>query len=434
MQPLRILVLSSFNNPEWSSVPLVGYQHSAALAREHTVTLVTSASNQPALERAPQPFAEMIFIDQPWLLAACDWAFTHIFGGNHGRQGLQAIYTLVYLGFEWKVWRQLSRRLRASEFDVVLRLTPVSPMVPSPMARWLKRIGVPFVLGPINGGLPWPRGFSQAQREKEWISPFRKLARLLPYARSTDRSASAIIAGSSTTWTEFSRHVGKLFFIPENGIREDMIQTREPRAQRDPPPLALVCVGRLVPIKACDIVLKAAAPLLRSGRASLRLIGDGPERERLETLTASLGIAAQVCFTGTVSHALVMAEFRAADVLVFASVRDFGGGVVFEALASGTVPVVADFGGPSDLIAADRGVKIALTDEHRMGEDFAAALSALDADRERLQRLSLAGQAFARDHLTWTGKARDTTQVLRWVLGQCEAPKLFPPSVAVKVE
>ena len=49
-------------------------------------------------------------------------------------------------------------------------------------------------------------------------------------------------------------------------------------------------MGGLIPRKACDLALRAAAPLLRNGSAHFTVVGDGPERNRLEQLVKSLGI------------------------------------------------------------------------------------------------------------------------------------------------
>lgn len=90
------------------------------------------------------------------------------------------------------------------------------------------------------------------------------------------------------------------------------------------------------------------------------MVGDGPERNRLENLTRLLGIEKAVTFYGWLSHSEVLSRMRSADVFVCPSVRDFGGGVVFEALAAGAVPVVVDFGGPGDIIYPEVGCKVPL--------------------------------------------------------------------------
>ena len=108
----------------------------------------------------------------------------------------------------------------------------------------------------------------------------------------------------------------------------------------------LLFVGGLVPRKACDLALRAAAPILRRGLARFTVVGDGPERSRLEQLVKELGIESEVCFCGWLSHAEVLKHMRSADVFVFPALRDIGAGVVFEALATGAVPIVVDFGGP----------------------------------------------------------------------------------------
>ena len=67
--------------------------------------------------------------------------------------------------------------------------------------------------------------------------------------------------------------------------------------------LKLIFIGGLVPRKACYIGLRAAAPLLRKDLAHFTIIGDGPERQRLEELVRSLQIEKGVSFCGWLGHA-----------------------------------------------------------------------------------------------------------------------------------
>ena len=356
------------------------------------------------------------------------WIFRRILKSNFDTQVLTALGYPFSLAFEWRAWRQLRRRIFAGEFDVVLRLLPMSPVLPSPFAFFLRKGPIPFVIGPLNGGLPWPPGFSQLENQKEWVSNLRNLYRYLPFARSTYRNAAAIIAASSQTYSEFAAYHDKLFFVPEPGIASSLCfadsRSPEPGAK-----LELIFVGGLVPRKACDLALRAAAPLLRSGLARFTVVGDGPERNRLEQLVRSLGIEKAVSFCGWLSHAEVLRHLRSADVFVFPSLRDNGAGVVFEALATGAVPVVADFGGPGDIVHPEVGYKVPLTNETDIVAQMEKILTELAHDRDRLEQLRRQGMAYARECLTWDAKAQATSRVLNWVVRQGPKPDLPPPKM-----
>ena len=295
------------------------------------------------------------------------------------------------------------------------------------MLFFLRKGPIPFVLGPLNGGLPWPPGFSQLENQKEWISNLRNLYRYLPFARSTYRDATAIIAASSQTYSEFAGYGDKVFFVPEPGISSS--QCAADALPEVGAKLDLIFVGGLVPRKACDIALRAAAPILRAGMARLTVVGDGPERQKLEKLTASLGIGDAVSFCGWLSHSDVLRRMRTADVFLFPSLRDNGAGVVFEALASGTVPVVADFGGPGDIVHPEVGYKVPLTNEGEMVSRIDKILAGLAQDRDLLYRLRQRGMSYARERLTWDAKAQSTTQVLNWAVGRGPRPDSAPPKV-----
>lgn len=426
MGRLRVLVLGPDCHPEQVSIPYVTYSHAAALAELHDVTLVARSSVLDDLRRAKAPFRGIEEVRTPLLDRIYAWCFRWIFKCNYDSQALTAFKYPFALAFEWRAWRQLRRRILAGEFDVVLRLVPMSPVLPSPFAFFLRRGPVPFVIGPLNGGLPWPSGFTQLQKQREWVAPLRNIYRWLPFARSTYRYATAIIAASSQTYSEFAAYRDKLFFVPEPGIGRsvcsDDLRKPEPGAR-----LELIFVGGLVPRKACDLALRGAATLLRKDLARFTVVGDGPERKRLEELAISLGIENAVSFCGRLSHDDVLSRMRSADVMVFPTLRDNGAGVIFEALASGAVPVVADFGGPGDIVYAEVGYKVPLTNEGDIVSQIESILANLAIDRNLLYRLRQQGMIYARESLTWDAKAQSTARVLHWAVKRDSKPNLPPP-------
>ena len=390
MGRLRILLLAPNCDPTDVSIPYVTYSHAAALAKLHDVALVIGAPVEDRVRSATAEFHSIEVVRMPAVERVWEWSLRRIFKYNYNSQVLAALRYPFSIAFEWCAWRQLQRRILAGEFDIVLRLIPMAPSMPSPFAFFLRKGPIPFVLGPLNGGLPWPRGFSQLERQKQWISNLRNVYRYLPFAQSTYRHAAAIIAASSQVYSEFAKYRDKLFFIPEPGIGRSLCSDDV----RDPQPgakLEFVFVGGLVPLKACDLALRAVAPFLRNNSARFTVVGDGPERNRLEQLAKSLGIDSAVDFCGWISHAEVLTRMRTADVLVFPSVRDNGGGVVFEALACGAVPVVADFGGPGDIVHEGIGYKVRLTNEDDVVSQMESALWELVHDRNLLERLRKEG-------------------------------------------
>src|SRR5438309_2971990 len=415
MSRLRILVLAPDSNPEGVSMPYVTYCHAAALAQLHDVALVVGSPSEDPVRRAKAPFRSIEVVRMPLLERIYAWSLRRIFKYNYDTQVLTAFGYPFSLAFEWLAWRQLRRRIVAGEFDVVLRIMPMTPVLPSPFAFFLRKGPIPFVIGPLNGGLPWPPGFSQLENQKEWIANLRNVYRYLPFARSTYHHAAAIIAASSQTHAEFAEYSDKLFFVPEPGIARSLCYG-DSRSPERGAKLELIFVGGLVPRKACDLALRAAAPLLRSDLARFTVVGDGPERNRLEQLTRSLGIEKAVLFCGWLSHADVLKHLRAADALVFPSLRDNGAGVVFEALATGAVPVVADFGGPGDIVHPKVGYKVPLTNESDIVAQMEKILMELAHNRDRLEQLRRQGMAYVQERLTWSAKAESVTSVLNWAV------------------
>ncbi|MDX1650697.1 MAG: glycosyltransferase family 4 protein, partial [Myxococcota bacterium] len=383
----RVLLVAEAANPEWVSVPLVGWSLARALGAQADVHLVTQVRNADAVRAAGWPGDALTVIDSE-RVARLAWRLSEALrgGANRGWTTKAAIQALAYPYFEHRVWRELGARVRAGAFDLVHRVTPLSPTVPSLLARRAPATGVPFVLGPLNGGVPWPEDFAGARRrEREWLAPLRGAYRALPGVASTRARAAAILVGSRDTLAELPGSCRtRCVYIPENAV--DLTRFAPPEAPPDPAgPLRLAFLGRLVPYKGADMLIDAAEPLLREGRATLDVLGDGPELPALQAAVAARGLGNRVRLPGWVPHAEVARALGRAEVLAFPSIREFGGGAVLEAMALGLVPVVVDYGGPGELVNDDCGVHIPLGPRAHIVAELRAALERLAGpERARL--------------------------------------------------
>jgi glycosyltransferase involved in cell wall biosynthesis len=112
-------------------------------------------------------------------------------------------------------------------------------------------------------------------------------------------------------------------------------------------PLKLVTAGRLVPLKRVDGIIEAVAGMNEVG---LVVIGDGPERKRLESRVLELGLAGRVCFAGACGQRETLALMATCDIFVLNSTHEGLPHVVLEAMALGLPVVATDVGGTPELI------------------------------------------------------------------------------------
>ena len=416
---LKVLVIAEAANPEWVSVPLVGWSMANALRNVADVHIVTQVRNRDAFVRAGMVEGSDFTAIDTESIAAPAYKFAQLLRGGKGKGWtiVTAISTLIYPFFERQVWRKFGAALKRGEYDLVHRITPLSPTTPSPIASKCFKAGVPFILGPLNGGLPWPPGFdSDRRKEREWLSYVRGLYRLLPNRATTLKAAKVIIVGSRHTATEIpSVFAGKTIYEPENGI--DPTRFFKAAGRADGQVLRLCFIGRLVPYKGPDMALQAALQLLRGKRAHLDIIGNGPMEDELRALVEAEEIEEAVTFHGWIPHARLHEIAVASQVLVFPSVREFGGGAVLEAMALGLVPVVVDYGGPGELVAMGGGIAVPLASRGKIIRATELALLALAGDAGQVASISTAVRAWALSNMTWPAKAKKMLTIYEAAIG-----------------
>ena len=425
----KVLVIAEAANPEWVSVPLVGWSLASALRRVADVHLVTHVRNEEAIVRSGWVAGRDFTSLDNEAVAGPMWKLVDRLRGSSGVGWtlVTAMAVPSYYWFEHLVWRRFADDLRAGKWDIVHRVTPLSPTTPSLIATRLRKLGIPFVVGPLNGGVPWPREFRQARRqEKEWLSYVRDAYRLLPGYRGMRQAAAAIIVGSrATREQQGGRWMAKTVYIPENAV--SLANAEDSEARPPAPPLRIIFVGRLVPYKGADMLIDAAAELVRAGKARVEIVGDGPQRPALEKQVGSLGVGGGISFTGWLDHAGVARRLREAHVLGFPSIREFGGGAVIEAMAAKVVPVVVDYAGPSELVTAETGCLVPLAPRQAIVAGVRAQLERLVANEDERKAMARAGRERISRWFTWERKAEQVSAVYAWVLGRASKPDFGMP-------
>lgn len=414
---IRILILADDCNPDWHSLPALVYSFICTLTKYVDVVVVTQIRNKPNIDREGMGGAEVVYLDTE-KVAAPLYKLAAILSGDFNK-AMTLKVALNYpstLAFEWAVWRRFKQDLRNGRFDLVHRLSPMSPTLPSPMAKWSP---VPFVLGPILGGLPWPKHFkAEMNREGEWMNYFRGLHRWLPFYQSTYAHAAAILAAYDHTISDVPDFAKpRTIHFSEGGVDPSkfIMPVRHKKEQ-----MTVLFVGRLVPFKMPEVLIRSFAASLILQQHKLIIVGDGPERPRLERLVEEEDLSGCVELKGTISQDQVGELMRQSEIFAFPSIREQGGGVLTLAMMSGMACVVVDYGGPAVRVQSDCGVKIPMGDFNHLVRHFTKELEQLVADPDRVISLGTAARRFTETYYSWDAKARKMLEIYNWVLDRQE--------------
>lgn len=170
----------------------------------------------------------------------------------------------------------------------------------------------------------------------------------------------------------------------------------------------IVSIGRLVPRKGSDQLIKAMPEVLKQfPKCKLLLVGTGNYKKRLEKLVHNLKVQDSVIFTGRVAHELLPAYYRLGDIFAAPCRSRYGGleveglGIVYlEASACG-VPVIAgkSGGAPDAVLDGETGILV----NGRDHLEVSAALIKLLADEKLRAQMGTAGRVWMEQLWSWEG-------------------------------
>jgi glycosyltransferase involved in cell wall biosynthesis len=190
---------------------------------------------------------------------------------------------------------------------------------------------------------------------------------------------------------------------------------------RDPEPL-LVTVGRLVPAKGFDVAVEALGLLPQESRAKLVVVGEGPERGRLEALARAAHVESRVTFTGPLPQRELVGLYRRAWLLLAPSRvlangrRDGIPNVTIEAMAMG-VPVLGTAAGGLEeaITTGETGLLVPPDDARALADTLKRWL----ADPAGLERMGEQARRMVKDRFD---AARNFERLFELLDGDAPAP------------
>ena len=317
--------------------------------------------------------------------------------------------------------RKVIRRLiRAHQVSVIHQPIPVSPKEPS----MIFGMGVPVIIGPMNGGMDYPPAFRKLQSHAERAALFalRRLSNAMNRLMPGKRRAAILLVANERTRAALPDGVCKrVVTIVENGVDLSLWKgSRIPDDRSSSRAVRFVFVGRLVDWKAVDMLLMAFQRAATEAPMSLSIIGDGIERVSLEKMATDMGSLGhgdnepgKVRFYGWMSQAECAAQLRECDALVLPSLLECGGAVVLEAMAM-EIPVIATaWGGPADYLDPSCGILVEPTSREAFVDNLALALARLAKHPQERMAMGKAGRSKVLQQFDWNAKVDSVFELYR---------------------
>lgn len=404
------VLLSAFGcGPGEGSEPGVGWGSAQQIARFHEVWVLTWRKYQAAIEGElssnPLPNAHFVYLALPRWRGIAEWGSL----GEH-------IFYHVWQIAAYFLGRKLHRRVH---FDLVHHVTLVCYWRPS----FLALLPVPFVWGSVGGGESAPytfwRSFSLRGKIFELARDLtRKLGEIDPFVRHSARKAVLGLATTDQT-AKRMRVLGchRVEVVSEAALAHEELEELGKIPLRTAAPFRVLSLGRLLHFKGFHLGLTAFAEFRRANPGSeYWIVGDGPERARLERLAHSLGLDGIVHFWGSVNRSSALEMLANCDVLVHPSLHDSGGWVCLEAMAAGRPVICLDLGGPAFQVTKETGIKVPAISPDQAVSGLTQALSQLATDLDLRAKLGAAGRRRVKDYFDWDKKGQFLTKAYEGLL------------------
>jgi len=369
------------------SEALVGFKYAEALSRQYETVVMASPPSQ-----APEGVT----------LLRCD----------AGQCSFNEVGAEPLLRFE--LHQQLiARKLRNQfPFEYVHRITPSAVQVPT----WAGRLGKPLIIGPIIAADAPPPAFAPflsrpVSRPKldRW-RPKRVAGRICreivtraDRERSHLHKAQRILVGTRTALRHVPPHLReKCRLVTYSGVEHEVFVP--PPARPGAGALRLLFVGRLIPYKGVELLLRAMEIAARRCSIRLNIVGgaDPDYKEFLLRVIRELRLESSVNFMAPVSRDQLPSLYQQADVFCFPTLCDTYGIALLEAMSCGCAVLVSDVAGAGEIVNGENGLKVRLNTPDGYIWEYAEKIVALAQNHELRASLGDAARKFILREHDWS--------------------------------
>jgi glycosyltransferase involved in cell wall biosynthesis len=405
----RILIIAYACEPEKGSEQGVGWNWSLQIARFADVTVITRENNRAAISKAmstfkgPKPHFE--FYDPPsWVLL-------------FKKKGGLSLYPF-YFFWQFGCRRLVKRLIKTRNFTHIQQLTFGNIWLPVAVSEFDGQ----FIWGPIGGGEGVPPSLVNEVplklRGLQWLRGLLiNTLKYNPFILPTLRRADILLIRTQDTMRTLPAWArAKATYLAESGVSSDMLDRLEPAAHS--PTLktpTILYTGRLVAIKNVEMLLYAAGRARDFGVSfNLKIIGDGPERKKLMSLTQRLKLSDRTIFLGAVDYASHLTELMAADIFAFPSLREAGPWSPMEAMCS-ALPLICVKSSGMEMITSDTcAIRVPPGSREEIISGFAEGIRTLCESQERREKMGLEARKRIRDKYIWDDRGAEwATKVLK---------------------
>lgn len=377
------------------------------MAKYYHVWVITALANRQVIEaelsRSPSSSLHFVYYDFPGLTRWYGWSF--MFVQIHYYLWQVRIYFLA---------RKLHREIG---FNLAHHVTLGRYWTPS----LLSLLPITFIWGPVGGGESTPksfyRSFNISGKCYETLRGFvRWMGEHDPLVALTAQRSAVCLATTEQTASRLRAIGGStVVVLGWNGLSKVERSILETLSLPEGHPIRFISIGRLLHWKGFYLALKAFSEAKLS-RSEYWIVGDGPERKRLELLTRKCEIEDRVRFFGELPRNETLLRLGECHVLVHPSMHDSSGSVCLEAMAAGRPVICLDWGGPATQVTIETGFKIAASNPKQTVHDLGYAMEKLAGDRDLCRKMGEMGRKLVSQEFTWEHKGEVLKAIYSTVL------------------